>query len=260
MGAPILKSAAEIDAMRPAGRLVAQALELVGRMVAPGVITAEIDNAVEELFADAGGIPLFKGYPNPAPGRPDFPACICASINEEVVHGIPGNRKLREGDIFSVDVGVQVDGWCGDAARTFAVGSVSRKAEKLLRVTEECLECAIRVMQPGARLGQVSSAIQKHAEANGFSVVRKFVGHGIGREMHEPPQVPNYVTRLLGGKNTRLDAGTVLAIEPMVNVGGSDVRVRENGWTVITKDRTLSAHFEHTVAIGPDGPVILTRN
>ena len=259
MAAPILKAPAEIEAMRRAGRLVAQALRRVEEMIAPGVTTGEIDAEVERVLLEGGGTPLFAGYPSSTAGVPPFPASICASVNEEVVHGIPGPRPLRLGDILSVDVGVRFAGFCGDAARTFAVGETSRKASRLLEVTEECLRRAIGLARPGVRLMRISAAIQEHAEANGFSVVRKFVGHGIGRQMHEPPQVPNYVSRQLSDGDWILQSGAVLAIEPMVNAGAADVRVQRNGWTVTTKDRSLSAHFEHTVAITERGPAILTE-
>lgn len=250
--------------MRPACRLVAEALELARELIRPGVTTGEIDSALEELIRAGGGEPLFKGYPAFTPGVAPFPGTICASVNDEVVHGIPGSRELKEGDIFSIDVGARLGGWCGDAARTFPVGEISRKAEKLLELTEECVSLAVGAMRPGARLSQVSGVIQRHAEDAGFSVVRDFVGHGIGREMHEPPQVPNYV-RGLGSKlrdgdfsDLELQAGLVLAVEPMVNVGASDVRLQKNGWTVVTKDHSLSAHFEHTIAVTETGAAVLT--
>ena len=260
MSAPILKSAEQIEAMREAGRVTARALKHLEEVVAPGVDTLTLDKAVEEVIVAAGGVPAFLGYPSATLGVADFPASICASINEEVVHGIPSaDRILREGDIISIDVGVILNGWFGDAARTFPVGKISRKASRLLKVTESSLREAISVLKPGVKLRRVSAAVQETAEASGFSVVRKFVGHGIGREMHEAPQVPNYVTRVFGDGGRRLDAGTVLAIEPMVNSGVSDVRVKPDGWTVITKDHSLSAHFEDTVAIGPTGPIVLTN-
>lgn len=261
----ILKTSAEIAKMREAGRIVAQALAMIGKMTAPGVTTKELDTAVEELIIKAGGIPLFKNYPAPSPRFPPFPASICASVNEQVVHGIPSERELREGDIISIDVGVQLDGWSGDAARTFPVGQVGRKVKKLLEVTESSLMRAIENAKVGKKLRDVSAAVQKEVESNGMSVVKQFVGHGIGRDMHEPPQIPNYVC----GPRERLDgnfpdcdlrAGMVLAIEPMVNLGASDVLVdRRDGWTVYTKDRTWSAHFEHTVALTDNGPFILTE-
>lgn len=261
----ILKSPAEIEKMREAGRVVARALKLVGDMVEPGVTTKALDKAVEELIIESGGVPTFKDYPSHNPLIPAFPASICASVNEQVVHGIPSERELRDGDIISIDVGVHLDGWCGDAARTFAVGQISRKAKRLLEVTENSLMRAIENARVGKKLRDVSAAVQDEVEANGMSVVKQFVGHGIGKKMHEPPQIPNYVC----GPRERLDgnspdcvlkAGMVLAIEPMVNLGGSEVLVdKKDGWTVYTKDRTWSAHFEHSVALTPDGPLILTE-
>lgn len=261
----ILKTPAEIEKMREAGRVVAQALDMVGKMTAPGVTTLELDAAVEALIIRAGAVPTFKHYPSHNPRIPAFPASICASVNEQVVHGIPSERELREGDIIAVDVGVHLDGWCGDAARTFAVGQVNRKVKKLLDVTENALMAAIDHVRVHRKLHEVSAAVQREVESNGFSVVRQFVGHGIGRDMHEPPQIPNYVCgpheRLEESfPNTRLEVGAVLAIEPMVNMGGSEVLVdRRDGWTVYTKDRSWSAHFEHSVAVTADGPMILTQ-
>ena len=259
-----LKTPADIAKMREAGRVVAQVLDMIGKMVSPGVTTKELDTAVEEWIIKAGGVPLFKGYPASSPRFPAFPASICASVNEQVVHGIPSERELRDGDIISVDVGVLLDGWCGDAARTYPVGQVSKKAKKLLDVTENSLMRAIDNMKQGKMLRDVSAAVQKEVESNGFSVVKQFVGHGIGREMHEAPQIPNYVCspreRLDGSSpGLALKTGMVFAIEPMVNIGGYEVLVdRKDGWTVYTKDRSLSAHFEHSVAITENGPQILT--
>lgn len=258
MSKPTFKTDAEIEAMRPASEITAQALKLMEEMVAPGVTTLEIDQAVEALIRKAGGIPAFLGYPSHKSGVSPFPASICASINEEVVHGIPCDRRLREGDIFSVDVGVEFDGWFGDAARTFAIGSVSRKAQKLIDVTRNSLEKATALMKEGVLLNKVSGAVQQEAEAHGFSVVKDFVGHGIGREMHEAPQVPNYASRLCRDGSIRLKKGLALAIEPMVNTGSHAVRVQKDGWTVVTKDRGLSAHFENTIVVGKDGPIVLT--
>lgn len=261
----ILKTPNEIAMMREAGRVVAKALELVRTMIAPGITTKELDTAVEELIISARGIPTFKNYPAHNPCVTAFPASICASVNEQVVHGIPSDRVLREGDIVSVDVGVHLDGWCGDAAKTFPVGSVGRKAKKLLEVTEASLMCAVAECMVGKKLYDVSHAIQTTVECQGLSVVKQFVGHGIGRDMHEPPQIPNYVCgpreRLDGHfPNCELRSGMVLAIEPMVNIGRSEVLVdRRDGWTVYTKDRSWSAHFEHSVAVTEDGPLILTE-
>ncbi|MDR1520954.1 MAG: type I methionyl aminopeptidase [Planctomycetota bacterium] len=261
----ILKSPAQIAKMREAGRIVAQALKLVGELAAPGISTLELDRAVEDLIIAAGGIPTFKDYPASTPGVPAFPASICASVNEQVVHGIPDTRQLREGDIISIDVGVHLGGWCADAARTFPIGKIGRKAARLLEVTERALFQGISFAKPGMRLRDVSAAVQREVEAAGMSVVRQFVGHGIGRDMHEAPQIPNYVC----GPGEKLDgafpdcvlaAGMVLAIEPMVNLGGFEVLTdKGNGWTVYTRDRAWSAHFEHTVALTPNGPQILTE-
>ena len=261
----ILKTPEQIAKMREAGRIVAQALDLVAKNAAPGMTTLELDKAVEELIIRSGGIPTFKDYPSHNPRIPSFPASICASINEQVVHGIPSERELRDGDIISIDVGVHLDGWCGDAAKTFAIGTVGHKVKKLLEVTEASLMKGIKNARPEKKLRDISAAVQNEVEHNGFSVVKQFVGHGIGRNMHEPPQIPNYVCgpreRLEGNfPDCDLKTGMVLAIEPMVNIGKSEVLVdRKDGWTVYTKDRTWSAHFEHTVAITDNGPIILTE-
>jgi len=257
---PILKSPDEIEQMREANRIVARALKLMAEMVAPGVSTLELDQAAEELITKAGAIPAFKGYPGASERVPPFPATICASINEEVVHGIPAaDRILQEGDIVSIDVGAEINGFFGDAAKTFGVGSISKKAAKLLEVTEHSLMKAITTMKPGSTMRRLAHSVQTTAEEAGFSVVRQFVGHGIGRQMHEPPQVPNYVPSFGFGEGYEFETGAVLAVEPMVNIGGSAVRVLKDGWTVITKDRTLSAHFEHSIAVTENGPLILTE-
>jgi methionyl aminopeptidase len=243
-----VRSAAELAIMREAGRITARALRAVGDAVAPGVTTAELDEVAVEVIRSAGARAAFKGYNG-------YPATICASLNQEVVHGIPGRRKLSEGDIVSVDVGAILDGYVGDSARTFPVGRVSDEASRLLAVTRASLDAGIECCRPGMRLGDLGAAVQAVAEAGGFSVVREYVGHGIGRAMHEDPQVPNYGT---AGKGPVLLAGMVLAIEPMVNARGCEVRQLNDGWTVVTSDGCLSAHFEHTVAVTDDGPVILT--
>ena len=235
--------------MRAAGRLVGEVLSELTARVAPGVTTAELDEVAEELIREAGATPAFKGYHG-------YPATICASINEEVIHGIPnGTRVLNEGDVVSIDVGASLDGYFGDSAVTLAVGRVTEEAATLLRVTEESLFKAIECVRPGARISDIGHAVQRHVEAYGFSVVREFVGHGIGQRMHEEPQVPNYGEP---GRGPRLAEGMVLAIEPMVNAGKPAVKVLGDGWTAVTKDRSLSAHFEHTVAVTADGPWILT--
>ena len=245
----VCRSAAELERMRAAGRLVGEVLTALTPRVAPGVTTAELDEIAEKMITDAGAIPAFKGYHG-------YPATICASINEEVIHGIPsGQRVLREGDILSIDVGASLEGYFGDSAITLPVGQVSEEAARLLTVTEEALYKAIDVAKPGGRVSDIGHAVQKHVEAYGFSVVRVFVGHGIGQRMHEEPQVPNYGE---AGRGPRLAEGMVLAIEPMVNAGKPAVKVLSDGWTAVTRDKSLSAHFEHTVAITASGAWILT--
>ena len=245
----VCRSAAELERMRDAGRLVAEVLTEVAAHVRPGVTTADLDAMAEQRIAKAGATPAFKGYHG-------YPATICASINEEVIHGIPsGRRILNEGDIISIDVGVSLNGYYGDSAITLPVGQVSEEAARLLRVTEESLYKAIERVRPGNRISDIGYAVQHHVEAHGFSVVREFVGHGIGQRMHEEPQVPNYGEP---GRGPRLAEGMVLAIEPMVNAGKPAVKVLADNWTAVTRDGSLSAHFEHTVAVTTDGPWILT--
>jgi len=235
--------------MREAGRLVGDVLTELAGLVAPGVTTADLDEVAEKRIRRAGAAPAFKGYHG-------YPATICASINEEVIHGIPsGRRVLNEGDVISIDVGASLDGYYGDSAVTLPVGAVSEQAATLLRVTEESLYKAIERVRPGGRISDIGHAVQQHVEAYGFSVVREFVGHGIGQRMHEEPQVPNYGEP---GRGPRLSEGMVLAIEPMVNAGKPAVKVLADGWTAVTRDGSLSAHFEHTVAVTADGPWILT--
>ena len=243
------RSTAELDRMREAGRLVAEVLAELSAHVAPGVSTADLDALAEKRITQAGATPAFKGYHG-------YPASICASINEEVIHGIPsGRRALREGDIVSIDVGASLGGYFGDSAVTLAVGQVSEQAATLLRVTEEALYKAIERARAGNRVSDIGHAVQQHVEAYGFSVVREFVGHGIGQRMHEEPQVPNYGEP---GHGPRLSEGMVLAIEPMVNAGKPAVKVLGDGWTAVTRDGSLSAHFEHTVAVTAREPWILT--
>jgi methionyl aminopeptidase len=237
-----------VEAIRAAAQLVARTLRRIREEIRPGVTTAELDHLADDFIRSQGGRPSFKGYRG-------YPASICSSVNDEVVHGIPGGRALTEGDIVGIDVGVEMDGYHGDAAWTFPVGAVSAEASRLLQVTREALERGIAQAKPGQRIGDVSHAIQSHVEANGFSVVRALVGHGIGREMHEEPQVPNYGPP---GRGPKLMIGQVLAIEPMGNVGGPEVLTREDGWTIVTEDGSLSAHFEHTVAVDATGPRILS--
>jgi len=234
--------------MREAGRVTARALSAVGAAVAAGVTTGELDDIAEAVIRSAGAVPAFKGYHG-------FPATICASRNSVVVHGIPGKERLVSGDIISVDVGAIVDGYYGDSAYTFKVGEVPEEVARLLETTKRSLEAGIAKCVPGMRLYDISSAVQRVAEGGGFSVVREYVGHGIGRAMHEEPQVPNYGT---AGRGPTLQAGMVLAIEPMVNLGGPGVVQSDDGWTVSTADGSPSAHFEHTVAVTDDGPLVLT--
>ncbi len=217
-------------------------------MIQPGITTAELDRAIEDLILERGATPSFKGYYG-------YPASSCISVNEEVVHGIPGDRVLREGDIAGVDIGAYLDTYHGDGARTIAVGKVSDEARRLMRVTAECLTKAIEKVKPGNRVGDISGAVQRHAEANGYGVVRQLVGHGIGHALHEDPQVPNYVG---GNPGPLLRPGMVIAIEPMVNQGTYEVYTLADEWTVVTRDHKLSAHYEHTVAITENGPVVLT--
>ncbi len=250
-----LKSPREIGCMLPAGQLVHQAHQLVGELIRPGITTGELDGAVEQLFQAHNAEPLFKGYPGPTP----FPAVTCISVNDEVVHGIPGDRVLVEGDIVSVDTGCRVDGWCGDAAVTHPVGDVSPSAQLLLDKTAEVLQLSIELLMKCDRWSQVAKQMHDFILAAGLSVVTDFVGHGIGREMHEKPQVPNhYSKKFERDEDFELRPGLVLAIEPMVNAGAAEVRCLDDHWTQVTRDGSLSAHFEHTVAITDSGPVALT--
>lgn len=245
----VCRSTAELEKMRAAGKLVGQVLTALSERVAPGMTTGDLDAVAEGLILDAGAVPAFKGYHG-------YPATICASVNDEVIHGIPsGKRVLQAGDVISIDVGASLGGYYGDSAITLPVGQVSEEAARLLRVTDESLYKAIEVVKPGGRVSDIGHAVQKHVEAHGFSVVREFVGHGIGQQMHEEPQIPNYGEP---GRGQRLSEGMVLAIEPMVNAGKPAVRVLSDGWTAVTRDHSLSAHFEHTVAVTADGPWILT--
>ncbi|MCX5833631.1 MAG: type I methionyl aminopeptidase [Deltaproteobacteria bacterium] len=245
----ILKSPEEIRKLRGNNLIVAQILEALKKIIRPGVTTLELDRYCEELTLQKGAKPAFKGYRG-------YPFSLCTSVNEEVVHGMPSERKLQEGDIVSLDFGIYHQGLYGDAAVTVPVGEVSDEAGRLMRVTEEALYKAIEQTRVGNRLGDISAAIQNHAEAAGYSVVRDLVGHGIGRSLHEDPQVPNYGRE---GRGIELRPGIVLAIEPMVNAGTYAVKVLQDGWTVVTADGKLSAHFEHSVAITENGPFILSR-
>ncbi len=245
----ILKSDRELGYLRDAGKVVAKTLEEMRKAVQPGISTLELDKIAEKFIKSCGAIPAFKGYHG-------FSGNICTSINEQVVHGIPGPRKLKSGDTISIDVGAVINGYNGDAAITLPVGEIAPDIQQLLDVTEQSLYKGIEQAVIGNRLGDISHAIQKHSEAYGYGVVRDFVGHGIGRNMHEDPQIPNYG---LPGRGPRLKTGMTLAIEPMINMGTYEVRTLNDGWTVVTADGKRSAHFEHTVAITPDGPEILTR-
>ena len=242
------KSKRELEKMRAAGQLAGQVLSRLREMVEPGITTLEVDRAAEKMIRDAGALPTFKGYNG-------FPYSICASINEQIVHGFPSTYKLKDGDIFSIDCGATLEGFVGDTATTVPVGKVSEEWLKLVRVTEECLELAIQQCWPGNHLGDIGWAVQQHAEANGFTVVRDYVGHGIGRRMHEDPQIPNYGRPGLGPK---IKSGYCFAIEPMVNLGTHYTKVLEDGWTVVTVDGQPSAHAEHTIAITEEGPQVLT--
>ena len=243
------KSQKEIDKMRAAGQLVGAVLQELRGMVAPGITTLEVDRAAEKMIRDGGAYPTFKGYNG-------FPFSICASVNEQVVHGFPSEYQLKEGDIFSIDVGATLDGFVGDTATTVAVGEVSEDRRQLMRITEECLQLAIEQCLDGNHLGDIGFAVQSHAEAHGYSIVRDYVGHGIGRRMHEDPQIPNYGKP---GKGPKIKKGYVFALEPMVNMGSLHTRTLPDGWTVVTVDGQPSAHFEHTVAITEEGPEVLTR-
>lgn len=245
----IAKSKKEIDKMRAAGQLVGQVLQELRLMVEPGISTIEIDRAAERLIRDAGALPTFKGYHG-------FPYSICASVNEQVVHGFPSAYVLKAGDIFSIDVGVTLEGFVGDTATTVPVKTFAPELLQLIRVTEECLARAIEQCRPGLHLGDIGWAVQSHAENHGYSVVRDYVGHGIGRKMHEDPQIPNYGKP---GKGPKIRAGYVFAIEPMINLGTHETRVLEDGWTVVTRDGRPSAHTEHTIAITENGPEVLTQ-
>jgi methionyl aminopeptidase len=243
----ILKTPDEVAVMAQASRIVAEALAVLKSAVKPGITTDELDRLAESEIRARGAVPAFKGYRN-------YPKTLCASVNEQVVHGIPSKRVLKEGDIIGLDLGAIVGGFYGDSAVTVAVGRIDEKSATLVRVTEESLSLAIEQARVGNRLSDISHAVQQHVEAAGYSVVTEFVGHGIGRQLHEEPQVPNYGRP---GQGPRLQPGMVLAIEPMVNMGGSAVRVLDDRWTAVTVDGSLSAHFEHTIAIQPEGPALV---
>jgi methionyl aminopeptidase len=245
----ILKSPREIEKMRRSNRIVAEILQEVKAMARPGVKTRELDELAEDLLKKHRALSAFKGYNG-------YPAVLCTSVNEEVVHGIPSDRVLQEGDILSLDFGAVCDEYYGDAAITVPVGAISEEARRLLQVTEDSLYKAIEQARPGKHVGDISAAVQRHVESQGFSTVRDFVGHGIGKFMHERPQIPNFG---IPGRGVRLRAGMTLAIEPMINTGGHEVVLLDDGWTAVTRDRSLSAHFEHSVAVTENGPIILSQ-
>lgn len=245
----IIKSAKEIEKMKKAGKITAGALKIAGESIRAGMTTKELDKIINKFITSHGAVPSFLGYGG-------FPASACISVNDEVIHGIPDGRKLENGDIVSVDVGAYIDGFHGDSAKTFAVGEISDEAKALMKSTEESLYLAIDMAKPGVRLGDIGHAIQKHNEDKGYSIVKQFVGHGVGKNLHEDPEVPNFGRE---GHGLRLVPGMVIAIEPMINIGTENVKTMSNDWTVKTTDGSLSAHFEHTIAITDNGAVILTQ-
>ncbi len=251
-----LKSKKEIAGLRDANRLVAETFEMLREFVLPGAKLSDLDRIAEEFIVKRGAKVLYKGYTGGSRNTPPFPGTICASVNEEICHGIPDDRTLEEGDIIGVDIGVRLRGWCGDACVTYPVGKISEEAQRLLSVTEQALYIGIQTAQPGAYLYDIGAAIQDFVEAQGMSVVREWGGHGIGRELHEPPSVSHVRMPTRGPK---LRPGMVFTIEPMINLGRPEWRLLDDGWTVVTKDRSLSAQFEHTIAITPKGPIILSK-
>lgn len=253
------KSRQEIELMRAAGRVVHQTLATCRSAARPGISTAALDQLALDTFTSLGAVGLFKNYPTYQPGQ-GFPGNTCISVNDEVVHGIPGPRILRDGDVVSIDCGIRLDGWCGDSAVTVPVGNISPEATKLISVSEETLALAIELIRPHIRWSDIARRMQEHVEKNGFSCVREFVGHGIGRRMHEEPKVPNFVSReFLNRDDFYLEPGMTLAVEPMVIIGGSAVVVLDDGWTVVSKDKTFAAHVEHTLAVTATGCEILTN-
>ncbi|NRA95332.1 MAG: type I methionyl aminopeptidase [Planctomycetes bacterium] len=246
------KSKREIERMRSAGQVIAKVFDLVGDLVRPGITTGEIDAKVEEFICSEGGTPSFKGYHG-------FPGSICASVNDEIVHGIPSDRELADGDLFTIDVGVIIRGYHGDAARSFPVGAVSADVARLAAATAEALNDGIQACRPGNRLSDIARAVEARGRGDGYGIVKQYVGHGIGTDLHEEPQVPNYVSDSLLKSDLVLKRGLVIAIEPMFNLGTGETRTLDDEWTVVTKDGKCSAHFEDTVAITDDGPEIMTR-
>jgi len=253
-----LKSRKQIEKVRCAGRIVRRVLDRMGELVVPGVTTEELDETAEDLCHELGGECLFKGVPGRGNAGP-FPGAICVSLNEQVVHGIPSKRVVREGDLVSVDFGVRLNGWCGDAAETFVAGQTDQARRRLVDVTRNSLAIAVKMMRANERWSNVARAMQEYIEGEGFSVVREFVGHGIGTEMHEDPKVQNFVSRELEMRDIVLAEGMVLAVEPMVNMGSALVQYEPDGWTVSTRDRLPSAHFEHTIAVTSNGADVLTN-
>ena len=252
----VRKSKSELEAMREGGRITAACLELLSENVRAGVTTRELDRMAEDFIRSNGGKPEFKGYPG-SPGAPDFPGSICASPNAMIVHGIPGSYRLKDGDVISLDVGVRYEGFVTDSATTVAVGEIPPDAEGLLKTTQQCLAAAAEQVRAGKRLGDIGHAIQSLAESRGYGVVRDLVSHGVGRKMHEDPQIPNYGRP---GTGSRLQPGMTFAIEPMITLGDYDIRISEwDGWSIYTADNSLSAHYEHTVAVTENGPWILTE-
>lgn len=250
-----LKSRREIEKMRVAGQLVAEAHRIARSMVKPGVSTLEIDQAVDDLFTREKATPLFKNFPGEVP----FPACTCISINEQIVHGIPGDYVLQEGDIVSIDTGCRVNGWCGDSAWTYAVGEIDAESKRLMDCGRETLRTAIELMGQKARWSEVALEMMHVVERAGYGIVTQFTGHAIGREMHESPQVPNYVSEALLNEDFELQPGLVLAVEPMINGGTGDIKILDDKWTAVTADGKRSVHFEHTIALTKDGPQLLTE-
>ncbi|MEM9415045.1 MAG: type I methionyl aminopeptidase [Planctomycetota bacterium] len=252
--AVIFKTQDEIQKMRVAGRVVRKVHNRVREICKPGITTREIDQEAQRVIDESGAVGLFKGYPGPTP----FPGTLCISLNEEVVHGIGSDRQVKDGDVVGIDCGVKVDGWCGDAATTILVGDVPEDVRKMCEATEHCLNIAIENVRPGRRWSQIADMMQRYAEARGYGVVREFVGHGIGQNMHEDPKVPNYADRETRRHDIELREGIVLAIEPMLTLGKRDVKTLADGWTVVTKDGKASAHYEHTVAVTSAGAEVLT--
>jgi methionyl aminopeptidase len=251
-----LKRPKQINALREANRLVAETFVVLEKEIRPGVRLSQLDRIATDYITSRGAQPLYKGYRGTPPAHPPFPGTICASVNHEICHGLPDERQLAEGDIIGIDIGLRLDGWCGDACVTYAVGAITPAAQQLLRVTRECLRRGIAEAQPSARLTDIGAAIQAHAESHGYSVVREWGGHGVGRSLHEPPSVPHVGP---AGHGPRLRPGMVFTVEPMINMGRPEWRLLDDGWTVVTVDRSLSAQFEHTIAVTKDGPLILSQ-